>query len=89
MTLDMASHQHGYNTRTDTMSRCARSYSRPKPELQPGHSISVNEDHPAQGLAIDPLYFRISILPRWQIPDQHDSRTRPLRFTQTLTHVFL
>ena len=54
-----------------------------------GHSISVNEDHPAQGLAVDPLYFRISILPRWQIPDQHESRTRPLRFTQNLTHVFL
>ena len=56
---------------------------------QAGHSISVNEDHPAQGLAVDPLYFRISILPRWQIPDQHESRTRPLRFTQNLTHVFL
>ena len=57
--------------------------------LYSGHSISVNEDHPAQGLAVDPLYFRISILPRWQIPDQHESRTRPLRFTQNLTHVFL
>ena len=57
--------------------------------LCPGHSIPVDEDHPAQGLAVDPLYFRISILPRWQIPDQHVSRTRPLRFTQNLTHVFL
>ena len=36
--------------------------------LGPGHSIPVDEDHPAQGLAVDPLYFRISILPRWQIP---------------------
>ena len=57
--------------------------------VKPGHRIPVDEDHPAQGLAVDPLYFRISILPRWQIPDQHESRTRPLRFTQNLTHVFL
>ena len=54
-----------------------------------GHSIPVDEDHPAQGLTVDPLYFRISILPCWQIPDQHVSRTHPLRFTQNLTHVFL
>ena len=36
--------------------------------LCPGHSIPVDEDHPAQGLVVDPLHFRISILPRWQIP---------------------
>ena len=57
--------------------------------LLAGHSIPVDEDQLAQGLVVNPLYFRISILPHWQIPDQHDSRTRPLTFTQNLTHVFL
>ena len=38
------------------------------PCLEAGYSIPIDEDHRSQGLIVYPLYFRLSILPHWQIP---------------------